>query len=146
MSIIETVEKVRNFNRYYLPTMNLLGNRYLGSEYSATEARVLFEIYESAGCTASRICRVMKIDKSYLSRIILEYEKKGYINRVNSSTDRRSYNLYLTDAGKTLTKDFIEKSNKDVQAIIASLSDLEQKELVNALDAVINLLSKGDEK
>ena len=41
------VEKIRAFNRFYMPSMNLLGNRYLGSEYSVTEARIFFEIYEN---------------------------------------------------------------------------------------------------
>lgn len=29
-------EKIRCFHRYYLPHMNLLGNQYLGTAYSAT--------------------------------------------------------------------------------------------------------------
>ena len=46
MSHMESVEKVRAFNRFYMPSMNLLGNHYLGSEYSITEARVFFEIMQ----------------------------------------------------------------------------------------------------
>ena len=40
----ETIAKIRAFNRFYMPSMNLLGEHYLGSEYSVTEARVFFEI------------------------------------------------------------------------------------------------------
>ncbi len=143
MPIIKTVEKVRAFNRFYMPAMNLLGNHYLGSEYSASEARVFFEIYENEGCTASHISQVMNIDKSYLSRIILGYEKKGYIKRVSSGVDKRSYNLYLTDIGKEKTEDFIRKSNADIESIVKILSDDEQIDLIKSLDNIINLLSKG---
>lgn len=45
----ETIYAIRAFNRMYMPFMNLLGNHYLGSEYSVTEARIFFEIYENEG-------------------------------------------------------------------------------------------------
>ena len=51
----ETIAKIRSFNRFYMPSMNLLGDHYLGSEYSVTEARVFFEIYENEGCNAAHI-------------------------------------------------------------------------------------------
>lgn len=79
----ETIYAIRAFNRMYMPSMNLLGNHYLGSEYSVTEARIFFEIYENEGCTATHIAQEMNIDKSYLSRILKNHEKKGYIYRQN---------------------------------------------------------------
>ena len=42
----ETVQRIREFNRFYMPLLRLLDNHYLNSEYTPTEARVLFEIYE----------------------------------------------------------------------------------------------------
>lgn len=72
----ETIYAIRAFNRMYMPSMNLLGNHYLGSEYSVTEARIFFEIYENEGCTATHIAQEMNIDKSYLSRILKNLIKK----------------------------------------------------------------------
>ena len=100
MNSKKSIEKVRAFNRFYMSSMNLLGNHYLGSEYSITEARVLFELYVNEGCNATYIAQVMNIDKSYLSRIIKAHEKKGYILRKSSDTDKRSYFLFLTMKGK----------------------------------------------
>ena len=76
MKSSKLTSKVREFNRLYMPAMNLLGNHYLGSKYSVTEARVFFEIYENEGCNAAHIAKTMNIDKSYLSRIISCHEKK----------------------------------------------------------------------
>ena len=111
MSHMESVEKVRAFNRFYMPSMNLLGNHYLGSEYSITEARVFFEIYENEGCNAAHIAQIMNIDKSYLSRIIK-------------------------------AEDFINTSNRDIETILQNLSDEDEQCLINAIDTIINLLSK----
>ena len=81
MSNQKAVHRIREFNRLYMSSMNLLGNHYLGSEYSVTEARIFFEIYENEGCNAAHIAKAMNIDKSYLSRILKKSrEKKLYLS------------------------------------------------------------------
>lgn len=136
------VEKVRAFNRFYMPSMNLLGNHYLGSEYSIAEARIFFEIYENEGCNAAHIAQIMNIDKSYLSRIIKAHEKKGYIVRKPSDTDRRSYLLFLTEKGKDKARELIGKSNKEIETILQELSDEDKQCLMDAIDTVMKLLGK----
>jgi DNA-binding MarR family transcriptional regulator len=140
----DIVHRIRAFNRFYLPAMNLLGNHYLGSEYSAAEARVLFEIYEAEGCNAARIAETMKIDKSYLSRIIKSHEKKGYIERRPCESDRRSQCLYLTEEGRKRAEDFIRKSDDDIRGIIGDLSPEDEAELRGALDAATRILSRNN--
>lgn len=135
------VEKVREFNRFYMPYMNLLGNHYLGSEYSVPEARVLFEIYSREGCNATYITRQMNLDKGYLSRILKKHEKRGYIHREQSVADGRSYALFLTNAGRRRTEDFIRKSNEEIETILRPLSSESQRELVEALNTVMRVLS-----
>ena len=140
----EIVSKAREFNRFYMPKMNLLGNHYLGSEYSVTEARVFFEIYENEGCHAAHIAKVMNIDKSYLSKIIVKYEKEGYVQRISSCEDRRSYELYLTQKGKDKVKKLIYQSEKEIESILQYLSIEEQNLMNEALNTVIKLLKKGE--
>lgn len=141
----EIVAKVRAFNRFYMPKMNLLGNHYLGSEYSVTEARVFFEIYQNEGCNAAHIAKVMNIDKSYLSKIIANHEKNGYLQRISSTKDRRSYHLYLTQEGKHQAETLIRKSEEEIKTILQDLSENELLRMEKALDAIIELLGKGEE-
>lgn len=137
-------EKVRAFNRFYMPKMKLLGNHYLGSEYSATEARIFFEIHEQEGCNAAHIAEVMNIDKSYLSKIIAGHERNGYIKRIPSERDGRSYDLYLTEKGKNKAEELINKSNEEITTILQYLSEDEKLQMEQALDTVIKLLQKGE--
>lgn len=136
------ITKVREFNRLYMPAMKLLGNHYLGSEYSVPEARVFFEIYENEGCNAAHIAEKMNIDKSYLSKIISSHEKSGYIIKRPSSTDKRAYNLYLTDKGKERALEFIRDSNNEIGNILTHLSVEEQQEMYAALEIIMDLLRK----
>lgn len=136
------ISKVREFNRLYMPTMKLLGNHYLGSEYSVPEARVFFEIYENEGCNAAHIAEKMNIDKSYLSKIISSHEKSGYITKKLSSTDKRTYDLYLTDKGKEKALELIRSSDNEIGNILTHLSADEQQKMYAALEIVMDLLKK----
>jgi DNA-binding MarR family transcriptional regulator len=142
----EVVEKIRSFNRFYMPAMNLLGDHYLGSEYSVTQARIFFELYENEGCTAAHIAQTMNIDKSYLSRIIRSHEKNGYVRREKSSSDGRAMQLYLTEKGQKRAEEFIRKSNEEIEVITRDLSDDDKEKLSDALDAIMTILRKGSEK
>lgn len=138
-----TIAVIRAFNRFYMPSMNLLGDHYLGSEYSVTQARIFFEIYENEGCSAAHIAQLMNIDKSYLSRILKSHEKNGYLRRERSETDSRCYRLYLTETGKARAEAFIRKSDQEIGEVIRDLTEAEQRQLTEALATVTKLLSKG---
>lgn len=138
-------EKIRQFNRFYMPYMHLLGEHYLGSEYSVPEARIFFEIYTNEGCNAAHIAQIMGIDKSYLSRIIRRHEKDGYIRREKAEEDGRSYRLFLTESGKARAENFIRKSNRQIDGTISHVSEEDRKKLSEALDTVMQILKKGDE-
>lgn len=140
--INETVYKIREFNRFYMPAMDLLGNHYLGSEYSVPETRIFFEIYTNSGCNAAYIARTMNIDKSYLSRLLKKHEKNGYLYKKISEKDSRSYELYLTEKGKHKAEDFIQKSNQQIDALIHQLNENDCALLREALDTIITILNK----
>lgn len=138
----KTVSEIRAFNRFYMPTLNLLGNNYLGSEYSAAEARVFFEIYENDGCNAAHIAKTMNLDKSYLSRILKRHEKDGYLTKTPSEKDSRAFSLHLTEKGLAKAGELIEKSNRQIGEIIEKLDDTDCKQLTEALQAVTVILKK----
>lgn len=139
---MNTVEKIRGFNRFYTSVMSLLNNRYLHSDFSMTEARILYELYENRGCHASFLVHKLGIDKSYLSRILKKFEQGNLLSRVPSKSDTRSYCIMLTDEGIAETKKLIDCSNAEIFGMIAHLSAGECKKLENAIDTITNLLSK----
>lgn len=138
----DIVYSVRAFNRFYMPAMNLLGDHYLGSEYSVTAARIFYEIYANEGCNAAFIARTMRVDKSYLSRLISRYEKNGYIERRPSEKDGRSLRLFLTPKGRRRAEDFVRKSNDDIRTVLGELTPEEEAELRAGLDAVTRVLTR----
>lgn len=125
-----------------MPSLNLLGNNYLESEYSAAELRVLYEAYENDGCTASYIADSLNIDKSYLSRIIRRHEKNGYLLRTVSKEDSRSFHIHLTEKGIEITEDFIMKSNLQIEELIERLDEQKCRKLIDAFDTITEILDE----
>ena len=140
----EQVKRIREFSRFYLPLVAPFGNRYFGSDYSVTEARILFEIDENDGCTSSSIVKTLSVDKSYLSRILKDFEKKGFLWKTPMPSDRRSYELHLTEEGKKTTVDINERVDSRMRVIVSRLTDEEWDKVDSALDIITDLFSKKE--
>ena len=114
-----TVNEIRKFNRFYTVTMGFLGSGYLDSDYSIVETRILFEMKIHGTCIQSDIVKALHMDKSYLSRIMKRFCKKGLVEKIKSDDDKRATKITLTEAGKKETDrqtDCIDKQQNTVTA------------------------------
>lgn len=142
---LETAIKIRKFNRFYLPYFNLLTQKYLNTEYSMAEARVLYEIYESKEISARDIVSNLHVDKSYLSRVLKKLESKSLIKRERSSDDSRRTLISLTGNGKMLAESLIAESNHQIEKNITGISDDDLDKLSYHLEQIIKILGGKDE-
>ncbi|MDE6550458.1 MAG: helix-turn-helix domain-containing GNAT family N-acetyltransferase [Clostridia bacterium] len=141
----ETVETIRKFNRYYTVEMNLLDKKFLDTPYSLAEIRVLFEIWINKSCIQDTIVQSMRIDKSYLSRIVKNLCSKGIISKSSCKSDKRSCIVSITADGEREVASLIDKSHGFIGARIASLSDEQCRELGKSLSKAMEIL-KGAEQ
>ncbi|PKA15670.1 bifunctional helix-turn-helix transcriptional regulator/GNAT family N-acetyltransferase [Leptospira haakeii] len=136
------VDSIREFNRYYTNALGLLNNHFLNSEYSLTEARLLYEIRHSKDITAGQLVRLLNLDKGYLSRTIQQFEKKGILKRTPSRNDSRILHLELTKKGKDVLSKLISASNSQISGLLKDCSDPDKNELVSSMNLIIRVLSK----
>lgn len=140
----KTVCEIRKFNRFYTVTMGFLSSGYLDSEYSIAETRILFEIKMHGTCIQSDIVKTLHIDKSYLSRIIQRFCKKGLVEKMKSDHDKRATKITLTEFGKLETERLITLTNNKIKSQLADLGYDECNKLCSALNTVISILQRED--
>ena len=133
------VKAVRGFNRFYTQRIGVL-DPYLGSEFSLTEVRVLYELAHRDQPTATELGRDLALDAGYLSRILRRFETHGWLARVASPADARQSLLRLTEAGHAAFAPLQQKSRDEAAALLAALPAPQRDQLIGAMSAVQLLL------
>lgn len=138
----EMVDEIRKFNRFYSVNMGFLNLNYLDSQYSAVETRILFEIKMHGICTQSDIVQTLRIDKSYLSRIIQRFCASGVVKKIKSEDDKRVTRITLTEKGYAETEKLIYLTNSRIEKLLVGLDSDECKRLRDALNTAMSILRK----
>lgn len=139
---MKKTEPVRRFNRWYAEVLGVFDNHAFGTEYSLTQGRILEEISLAPSCTANEISALLHIDRGYLSRLLTDLEKRGLLQRIASSDDRRRKELVLTEQGKRAWQMLDRKSDAFVKQTTAGLSDEDFHRLTDAMKEIMDLLGR----
>src|SRR5262245_8246038 len=103
-SLAPAVASFRQFNRAYTRFLGTLNDRYLHSDFSLAEGRVLYELATHPGQQAREIADALGLDAGYLSRILAKFKKAGLVSRTTSQNDRRAANLRITERGRAVVR------------------------------------------
>ncbi len=133
------VRALRAFNRFYTQRTGLL-DPYLGSAFSLTEVRVLYELAHHAPCTASELGRRLWLDAGYLSRIVRRFINAGWITRNPLPTDARQQALTLTPEGRDAFEPLQQRARDEAARLLTPLAPDHRQALVAALSRAQQLL------
>jgi DNA-binding MarR family transcriptional regulator/GNAT superfamily N-acetyltransferase len=136
----QRVDAVRSFNRFYTKRIGVLHEGLLGSPYSLTEVRVLYELANRSQPTAAALGRDLGLDPGYLSRILRSFARRGLVAKARSAADGRQSLLSLTARGRKAFAPLNAKSHDEVAAMLARLSAAEQRRLIDAMRTIQTLL------
>ena len=125
----EIIYDIRQFNRFYTKVLGLFNNQILDTDYSLTEARILFEISERPECIANNLVQELNIDRSYMSRILRKLEREELIEKKSSTIDSRKNLLFLTKKGDELLDKINIQSDEQINQLFNGLTDSEINEV-----------------
>jgi len=131
---------VRAFSRFYTRRIGLLEEGLLRTEFSLTEARVLFELAQRDGLLASDLARDLSLDPGYLSRILSKFEARGFLTRSPNELDGRQSRLALTPAGQAAFEPLDVASRQQVAALLSPLAPDARVALASAMATIQRLL------
>jgi DNA-binding MarR family transcriptional regulator/GNAT superfamily N-acetyltransferase len=141
----EAIDIIRSFNRRYTRQLGLLDRGLLGSEFTLTEARVLYELANGDDSTATEIARELGIDLGYLSRLLKKFGRRRYIKRERSPVDARQSRLQLTERGRAIFDPLDRAARHQIAEMLAPMTLEQRSLLLSAMRGIQRLLEAGSE-
>lgn len=130
------VDAVREFNRFYTRRIGVLDEAYLGSRFSLTEVRVLYELAHHETATASELARELGLDAGYLSRMLRGFTRRGLIAKTAAKDDARKTILRLTARGRRVIGPLEARARAQIGAMLDGLPASRQARVVEAMRAI----------
>jgi len=140
---VHDVERVRAFNRHWTEVIGLLDAGLLETSYSLPEARVMFELGrrgDDEPFEQIELRRRLRMDPSYLTRIVARLQRSGLVRTYRSDVDRRHVRLALTPAGRAAFTDLDRRSAAQISALLEPLTDHDRRRVVLAIDTIERIL------
>jgi DNA-binding MarR family transcriptional regulator/GNAT superfamily N-acetyltransferase len=134
---------VRRFNRFYTRRIGVLHEHLAETRFSLAESRLLWEFAHRDSTTAAALARELDLDPGYLSRLLQRLKTAKLIRAERSAADARHLHLSLTPAGKRAFAPLDRQSDAGVAALLASLGEAEQRQLLEAMGRIETLLGEG---
>jgi DNA-binding MarR family transcriptional regulator/N-acetylglutamate synthase-like GNAT family acetyltransferase len=142
----DAIEAVRLFNRFYTRRVGALNARFLGTDATLPEARVLFEIAHAERPVAADLQKALDMDAGQLSRTLARFEARGWIARDAGEADARRRPIAVTEAGREVFALINQRQRDEVAAMLAPLAPMQQGDVVAALGSARALLGEAPAK
>ena len=135
------VEAVRRFNRFYTRAIGVLKPGLLDSPFPLPQARLIFELAQYPGATASELRQALGLDPGYVSRLLAGLARNGVIARRGAPEDGRRSLLSLTARGRAALATLERRSRAQIASLLAPLAAAERERVVAAMRTIETALS-----
>jgi DNA-binding MarR family transcriptional regulator/GNAT superfamily N-acetyltransferase len=130
------IASIRAFNRFYTRHLGLLERGLLGSRFTLTECRVLYELAHRQRPIATDIAHDLGLDFGYLSRLLTKFERLHLVERQRSKSDARRSWLKLTSQGRAAFRPLDRAAIEQLGTMTAELSTQRRRALVGAMQTI----------
>ncbi|WP_411028839.1 MarR family winged helix-turn-helix transcriptional regulator [Spongiimicrobium sp. 3-5] len=114
-----------------------------GLDLSKEQMVVLKKLHHKNGMNQNELAFLTLRDKSSLARLLSKMERKGYIRREQSETDKRINHVYLSDCGREVFKRTRPIIKKLMSIMEQNITKEESNQMIATLQKIqFNLTSK----
>jgi DNA-binding MarR family transcriptional regulator len=111
-----------------------------GHPVSLSQAFALHELDAGVPLSQRDLAERLRLEKSSISRMVAEMERKELLVRERDPHDRRQYRLRLTDRGRAAHAAMASKSHGQHQGWVAAMTHTERAALLKGLPALIRVI------
>lgn len=141
----DQIADIQGFHKVYQNLFKSVDTAVIEAGYSLTEKDVLLEISKTERCTANILIGQLGIDRSYMSRMLKLFEKKGLIRKTPSDTDSRIKYIHLTDFGREEFNRLSDIQNRQIAYAFEKLAQEDADAICAALVMTRNKLSDAND-
>ncbi|WP_195974710.1 MarR family winged helix-turn-helix transcriptional regulator [Hydrogeniiclostridium mannosilyticum] len=125
---MKELNRPKNLKRFYLAWQRL---NHVYEEYAKEHDLTYISMFVlqliDDGTTQKEICDTLYFPKQTVNKVILSFEKKGYVTLVENPDDGRARSIMLTEKGRTFQEQVISHIEKAELETFASLTEPEQQ-------------------
>jgi DNA-binding MarR family transcriptional regulator/GNAT superfamily N-acetyltransferase len=140
------IAAIRSFSRFYTRKLGIIEPKLLRSPWTLQEARIIYEIAQHEGCTATDLTRTLGLDPGFLSRALQALQRRQIVTRRPSKTDRRASELALTAKGRAAFAELDSRSRREVADLLGTLDDKQRESVVHAMTTIADTLEPPAQK
>ncbi len=130
------IAAIRGFSRFYTSKLGIIEPKLLDSPWTLQEARIIYEVAQRPGCTATDLVRNLGLDAGFLSRTLQALQRRQVVMRKPSKQDGRASELTLTAKGRAAFAELDSRSRDEVAALLGKLDDGERAAVVHAMTTI----------
>lgn len=132
-------------------------NLYLkDTDIGTSEYECLHFIRKNGGMSQEKLRSILNIDKSAITRMVVNLEKKGYLYRLQDKNDKRSKKLFVTDKVIDMKNMTSSVENFFYEWLLEDIEEDEKKVFIRVLDELYkkskkervvhfaNIMKRGD--
>lgn len=113
-------------------------------DVNKTQLRALVFMRNYGEISMTELCAKLNIEKGSLTSMIDDLSKKGYVYREKNLKDRRKYMIVITEEGKEIAADFIEKLSNDLEEKFFKLNNEDREKYLEAIETLETLVNKSE--
>lgn len=135
---------LRAFGRFYTRRLGVLDEHLHATRFPLPAARVLWELAHGGPRSAGALARELGVNAGYLSRLVQGLHAQGLLRVERPAADGRQRRLSLTAAGRRAFAPLDRRAQAQAAALLAPLTDGQQRELVYAAARMQALLAPDE--
>jgi DNA-binding MarR family transcriptional regulator len=138
---LDTIDLWHIFSRVFRNGKKLIERELEKIGIKPTELRVLFSLSKDHDTTMNSLATENDVTGPWITGVVDELEKKGYVTKVRSATDRRIIKVSITEYGNEALEQGIKVYNKLIELVLRNLSPEESAEFRSILSKIEIALS-----
>lgn len=114
-----------------------------GEQVSLSQAFALHELADGGPVSQRDLAERLRLEKSTVSRMAAQLERKGLLQREHDPADRRLYRLRLTDEGRALYGRMAAAYHAEYVRWAAEMTPAELDALLTGMSALVRVARSG---